>query len=410
MPYDPNNPPSKTKNLSAKKRRQWVHVLNSSLERGDEEDVAHRKAWGAVKNSNYRTAISTSGSAMNTDNRSKPVEQVVRSIKQANRVKRSAYVRAVMNARVKLAAQPGAFQRIGMPAPAAAAGLGGGLYAGRGTSDAGPTKAEGSALAEGDIFDVLRDAWPLLAAGGGAVGLTTQLADADQHGSMLRYLPWLAALGGGLYGLNKQLSPAAGQAEPPKTPAPASKAAAIRPHVKKAAPAWVNSLRGLGSTVAHKGRTAAYRGINAVKQHGPPALRSLEQAAIANPKRTGALAGLGAVGAMSPAAFGAAAPPTSSVGEAISNVPPTLPQLSDFLFRYAPHLLTGIGGAGLLTSALTGDEDSSPWRYLPWLLATGAGLGMLSPHTTNTVLQQAKNLGSRAGDMAGQVLSMYGAK
>jgi len=51
MPYDPNHPPEKVNKLSPKKQRQWCHVINDSLERGDSEGTAHAKAWGTVKKS-----------------------------------------------------------------------------------------------------------------------------------------------------------------------------------------------------------------------------------------------------------------------------------------------------------------------------------------------------------------------
>jgi hypothetical protein len=51
MPYSPSNPPGKLKGLSAKKKRQWVHVFNTALENGDDEGTAHAKAWGVVKKS-----------------------------------------------------------------------------------------------------------------------------------------------------------------------------------------------------------------------------------------------------------------------------------------------------------------------------------------------------------------------
>jgi cation transport regulator ChaB len=49
MPYDPDNPPKKIRKLSAKKQRQWVHVFNSAVERGADEESAHKQAWSAVK-------------------------------------------------------------------------------------------------------------------------------------------------------------------------------------------------------------------------------------------------------------------------------------------------------------------------------------------------------------------------
>jgi hypothetical protein len=51
MPFDPNNPPSKLKNLSDKKKRQWVHVFNSCYEKSPDEKKCHMQAWGTVKKS-----------------------------------------------------------------------------------------------------------------------------------------------------------------------------------------------------------------------------------------------------------------------------------------------------------------------------------------------------------------------
>lgn len=51
MPFDPNNPPSKLKNLSPKKKRQWVHVFNSCYKKNPDEKKCHMQAWGAVKKS-----------------------------------------------------------------------------------------------------------------------------------------------------------------------------------------------------------------------------------------------------------------------------------------------------------------------------------------------------------------------
>jgi hypothetical protein len=51
MPFDPNNPPSKLKNLSDKKKRQWVHVFNSCYEKSKDDKKCHIQAWGTVKKS-----------------------------------------------------------------------------------------------------------------------------------------------------------------------------------------------------------------------------------------------------------------------------------------------------------------------------------------------------------------------
>lgn len=54
MPYSVSNPPSKTRTLTAKGKRQFVHVMNSALEKGDDEATAHKKAWGAVRTAGNR--------------------------------------------------------------------------------------------------------------------------------------------------------------------------------------------------------------------------------------------------------------------------------------------------------------------------------------------------------------------
>ena len=51
VPFDPNNPPSKLKNLSDKKKRQWVHVFNSCYKKNPDEKKCHMQAWGTVKKS-----------------------------------------------------------------------------------------------------------------------------------------------------------------------------------------------------------------------------------------------------------------------------------------------------------------------------------------------------------------------
>jgi hypothetical protein len=48
MPYDPENPPDKLKNLSENKQRQWVHVFNSCFEKNGDEGMCHQMAWGVV--------------------------------------------------------------------------------------------------------------------------------------------------------------------------------------------------------------------------------------------------------------------------------------------------------------------------------------------------------------------------
>lgn len=53
MPYSPENPPDKIKDLSEKKQRQWVHVFNSCWERHKDEGKCHAMAWGSVKKSSY---------------------------------------------------------------------------------------------------------------------------------------------------------------------------------------------------------------------------------------------------------------------------------------------------------------------------------------------------------------------
>jgi len=51
MPFDPDNPPAKLKNLSDKKKRQWVHVFNSCYEKHKDDKMCHMQAWGVVKKS-----------------------------------------------------------------------------------------------------------------------------------------------------------------------------------------------------------------------------------------------------------------------------------------------------------------------------------------------------------------------
>lgn len=48
MPYNPDNPPEKLKNLSAAKKRQWVEVFNSCYEKHHDDAKCHKMAWGVV--------------------------------------------------------------------------------------------------------------------------------------------------------------------------------------------------------------------------------------------------------------------------------------------------------------------------------------------------------------------------
>jgi cation transport regulator ChaB len=49
MPYNPDNPPDKVKNLPAKKQRQFVEVFNSCWEKHKDDEICHKMAWGVVK-------------------------------------------------------------------------------------------------------------------------------------------------------------------------------------------------------------------------------------------------------------------------------------------------------------------------------------------------------------------------
>jgi hypothetical protein len=51
MPFDPNKPPAKLKNLSDKKKRQWIHVFNSCYKKNKDDKKCHMMAWGSVKKS-----------------------------------------------------------------------------------------------------------------------------------------------------------------------------------------------------------------------------------------------------------------------------------------------------------------------------------------------------------------------
>ena len=48
MPYDPDNPPAKTKNLSDKKSRQFVHVFNDCWKENKDDAKCHAMAWGVA--------------------------------------------------------------------------------------------------------------------------------------------------------------------------------------------------------------------------------------------------------------------------------------------------------------------------------------------------------------------------
>lgn len=48
MPFSPDNPPDKVRNLPAKKQRQWVHVFNSCFEEHGDDAKCHKMAWGVT--------------------------------------------------------------------------------------------------------------------------------------------------------------------------------------------------------------------------------------------------------------------------------------------------------------------------------------------------------------------------
>lgn len=49
MPWSPSSASKHDKDVkSAKQKRQWAHIANASLRRGDSESVAIRKASGSV--------------------------------------------------------------------------------------------------------------------------------------------------------------------------------------------------------------------------------------------------------------------------------------------------------------------------------------------------------------------------
>ena len=57
MPWTVNDVDRHYKGLTDKQKRQWVHVANGALERGDEDGVAIRKANGAVNNSKVEAVL-----------------------------------------------------------------------------------------------------------------------------------------------------------------------------------------------------------------------------------------------------------------------------------------------------------------------------------------------------------------
>lgn len=55
MPWSKDDVPSKTKKAkTAKQKRQWQHVANESLKRGDSEAKAIKKASGVLKDPKTR--------------------------------------------------------------------------------------------------------------------------------------------------------------------------------------------------------------------------------------------------------------------------------------------------------------------------------------------------------------------
>ena len=57
MPYDIKNPPSKLRKLSARKKRQWIHVYNSCWKQSPGNEArCHAMAWGTVNKTASRIA------------------------------------------------------------------------------------------------------------------------------------------------------------------------------------------------------------------------------------------------------------------------------------------------------------------------------------------------------------------
>jgi uncharacterized protein YdaT len=55
MPWSPSDATRHTKKArSSKRKRQWAHVANSALQRGDSEGAAIRKASGVIRNGGKR--------------------------------------------------------------------------------------------------------------------------------------------------------------------------------------------------------------------------------------------------------------------------------------------------------------------------------------------------------------------
>lgn len=53
--YDPDSPPDQVSHLPKNSQRQWVHIVNKSLDAGDDEETAFKKAWGAIPDEGKKT-------------------------------------------------------------------------------------------------------------------------------------------------------------------------------------------------------------------------------------------------------------------------------------------------------------------------------------------------------------------
>ncbi len=73
--YDPDNPPSKVKHLPAKAQRQWVHVYNSAVDDGADEESAHKQAWGTVPDKGKKTKDSSVKEADVSDRTGSPWDE-----------------------------------------------------------------------------------------------------------------------------------------------------------------------------------------------------------------------------------------------------------------------------------------------------------------------------------------------
>jgi len=59
MPFDPSHPPAKLKNLSDKKKRQWIAVFNKCYSEDHDDEKCHKIAWSSVRTAHIQERVAS---------------------------------------------------------------------------------------------------------------------------------------------------------------------------------------------------------------------------------------------------------------------------------------------------------------------------------------------------------------